>query len=156
MSHDLCSVASSVENEDICHACPERPNLWKLSWSCKQLHLLCLPDPWNLPARSFEIHWVRQYSVNIVLFWIKDLQMSEMIVSSKWLQCQHQTRKYSWCCKCSKIRCNVIIAVMYILSYFIFSKINFTTYLVTFYQIINMLFTLYQIVTGCCCTAYIN
>ena len=32
----------------------------------------------KLPAGSFEIHWVKQYFVNVVLFWIKDLQTSEM------------------------------------------------------------------------------
>ena len=26
---------------------------WKLAGSCKQLHLLCLPDPWNLPSTAF-------------------------------------------------------------------------------------------------------
>ena len=29
----------------ICHA----QDLWKLAWSCNQLHLLCPPDPWSLP-----------------------------------------------------------------------------------------------------------
>ena len=51
----------------ICHAW----DLWKLAQSCKQLCLLCLPDPWNLPdtallsgfrsSQWFEIYWVRQY-----------------------------------------------------------------------------------------------
>ena len=52
----------------ICHAW----DLRKLARSCKQLYLLCLPHPWNLPCivllsgfqsshGSFEIHWVRQY-----------------------------------------------------------------------------------------------
>ena len=34
--------------------------------------------PW-----SFEIHWVRQYFINIGLLWIKDLQTSEMTVELK-------------------------------------------------------------------------
>ena len=27
-------------------------DLRKLTWSCKQLHLLCPPDPWNLPGTA--------------------------------------------------------------------------------------------------------
>ena len=34
-------------------------------------------------AESFEIHWVRKYLVNVVLFGIKDLQTSEMAVKLK-------------------------------------------------------------------------
>ena len=30
---------------------------------------------------SFEIHWGRQYLVNVVLFGVKDLQTSEMTVN---------------------------------------------------------------------------
>ena len=34
-------------------------------------HLLCPPDPWNLPGtallRSYKIHWIEQYLVNVVL-----------------------------------------------------------------------------------------
>ena len=53
-----------------------------LARSCKQLHLVCLPDPWNLPGTilfsgklpsSFEIHWVRLYFGNVVSFVMKDL-----------------------------------------------------------------------------------
>ena len=57
----------------ICYAL----ELWKLAQSCKQLCLLCPPDPWNFPGTallmdfkapgSFEIHWVRQYLVNVVI-----------------------------------------------------------------------------------------
>ena len=71
---------SVVKIRTICHA----QDLWKLTWSCKQLHVLCLPDSWNLPGTallswfqsswgSFEIHWVSQYLVNVLLFGIKGL-----------------------------------------------------------------------------------
>ena len=39
---------SSVKIRTICHA----QDLWKLAWSCKQLHLLCLPDQWNLAGTA--------------------------------------------------------------------------------------------------------
>ena len=48
---------SSGENYTICHAW----DLWKLSQSCKQLHLLCPPDLWNLPGTAllsgFQSSW---------------------------------------------------------------------------------------------------
>ena len=31
-----------------CRTVPLQCCLWKLAWSYKQLHLLCLPEPWNL------------------------------------------------------------------------------------------------------------
>ena len=27
-------------------------DVWKMAWSCKQLHLLCPPNPWNLPGTA--------------------------------------------------------------------------------------------------------
>ena len=71
----------------ICHT----QHLWKLAQTYKQLCLLCPSDPWNLPDTallrrfpgSFEIHWVRQYLVNVVLFFIKDLQTFETMAKLK-------------------------------------------------------------------------
>ena len=57
-------------------------DLWKLARSCKQLHLLCPSDPWNLPGTAllgrlgFEIHRVRQDLVYVVSFGVKDLRVN--------------------------------------------------------------------------------
>ena len=71
----------------ICHAW----DLWKLIPSGKQFCLLCPPGPWNLPGysvdfkassrdfssytsllpESFQIRWVRQYLINVILYGIK-------------------------------------------------------------------------------------
>ena len=40
----------------------------------------CLTQWFSKLQESFEIHWVRQYLVDIVLFQIKDLQKFEMTV----------------------------------------------------------------------------
>ena len=84
------NIYTVLKIQTICHA----RDLWKLAWSCKLLHLLCLPNLWSLLGTalfngfqsswwSFEIHWVRQYSANVVLFGIKDLQTPEMTVKLK-------------------------------------------------------------------------
>ena len=39
---------SVLKIRTICHAW----DLWNLAWSCKQLHLLCPPDTWNLPGTA--------------------------------------------------------------------------------------------------------
>ena len=83
-------IYAVLKIQTICHT----RDLWKLARSCKQLHLLCLPNPWSLPGTalfngfqssrgSFELHWVRQYLANVVLFGIKDLQTPEMTVKLK-------------------------------------------------------------------------
>ena len=66
------------------------PSPVKLARSCKQLCLLCLPNPRNLPDTAFlsrfqrgSFHWVRQYLVNLVLFGIRDLVTSEMTIKLK-------------------------------------------------------------------------
>ena len=72
-----CDSITGLNLRTNCHA----QDLWKFYQSCKQMHLLCPPDPWNLLPYSadfkfpgsFEIHWVRQYAVNVVLFGNKDL-----------------------------------------------------------------------------------
>ena len=82
-------ITSVLKSRTICRAW----DLWKLAWSWSW-SLLCLPDPWNLSGtaslsgfqssqRSFEIHWVRQYLVNVVSFRIKDLQTYEMTLMLK-------------------------------------------------------------------------
>ena len=38
----------NAKNMTFCHV----RDLWKLSWSCKQLCSLCPPDPWNLPSTT--------------------------------------------------------------------------------------------------------
>ena len=52
------------------------------SRSYKQLHLLCPPDPWNLPGTALPsgFHWVRQFFVNIVSLGKDRLFTSEMTV----------------------------------------------------------------------------
>ena len=54
----------------------------------------CL-TPWipKLP-RSFEIHWVRQYLVNVVIFGIKDLKTSEMTIKPSSNYLVRWPRKY--------------------------------------------------------------
>ena len=51
---DRCAV---LKIEAICHV----RDLWKLARYCKQLHLLCQPDPWNLPGTAllseFQSSW---------------------------------------------------------------------------------------------------
>ena len=50
-------IVSVLQIRTICHAW----NLWKLVQSCKKLHLLCLPDPWNLSGTAllsgFQSSW---------------------------------------------------------------------------------------------------
>ena len=73
------SITSTVlKIMTICHARDQ----WKFARSCKQMRSL---HPWNLPGTalvsewisalpgSLKFHWVRQYLVIVVLFWIKDL-----------------------------------------------------------------------------------
>ena len=60
---------SLLKIRTICHA----RDLWNSARSCKQLRFLCPPEPLNFSGtallggfQSFEIHWVRQYLVNVV------------------------------------------------------------------------------------------
>ena len=55
--------------------------LWKFAQSCKQLRWQCPPDPLRFTCLtlsisklpwSFEIHWLKQYLVNIILLLMKD------------------------------------------------------------------------------------
>ena len=43
----------------ICHA----QDLWKSVWSCKELHLLCLPDLWNLPSTALLCGFLSSWGV---------------------------------------------------------------------------------------------
>ena len=73
-----CNVKIGI----ICHAW----GLWELSRSYKQLRFSCQLGPWNLPGTillNFEIHWVRQHWVNVVLFGIKNLWKSSMTANLK-------------------------------------------------------------------------
>ena len=68
---DNLNTVSELKIRTIFHA----QDLWKLARSCKQLRMLCPPNPWHLLGiycitqwisklpESFEIHMVRQYSV---------------------------------------------------------------------------------------------
>ena len=62
-------------------------DLWKFTRSCKQLCLVCLPDP-NiyqvlLTRWILKLSWVRQCWENIVLFGIKELYVSEITINLK-------------------------------------------------------------------------
>ena len=73
-------VVTVLKIRTICHA-------WDL-WKLDRLHSLRLPDLWNLTRtalfsvlvtkrpESFEMHWIKQYLVNVVLFGIKDVWTS--------------------------------------------------------------------------------
>ena len=45
---ELTKVTRVLTIGTICHA----QDLWKLARCCKQLYLLYLPDPWNLPGTA--------------------------------------------------------------------------------------------------------
>ena len=46
--YSLISNIAVFKFRIICHA----QDLWKLARSCIQMHLLCPPDPWNLPGTA--------------------------------------------------------------------------------------------------------
>ena len=86
------NTISVLKIRSTCHS----RDLWKLARSCKQLCLLCPPHVifirpcltlWiSKHPGSYEIHWVRQYLINVFLFQIEDLLTSEMTVKleSNW------------------------------------------------------------------------
>ena len=81
----------------ICHA----RDLWTSARYCKQLRLLCAPDPWHLwgtallggfqsfrrALKPTEYDRVGQYFVSVDLFGIKDMYRSQMTVNLKSILC---------------------------------------------------------------------